>query len=70
MGEWRKMNKESLPLILALLVPVGLVLIFLLYNYGYDITRFLRTLDILYYIIILPIILGFTVVIIRFMKPS
>lgn len=51
-------NKESLPLILALLIPLFLVTITLLYVYGYDMTLFLRKIDILYYIIIIPIALG------------
>ena len=64
------MNRESLPLIIALFVPFILVLIVLLYNYGYDITLFLRTIPILYYIIILPIALGFVVAIIKFIRPD
>lgn len=64
------MNRESLPLILALLVPVILVVIVLLYYYGYDITEFLRKIDILYYIVIVPIVLGFTVAIIKYMRPD
>jgi hypothetical protein len=67
MGRW-KVNRESLPLILALLVPIILVLIVLLYYYGYDITEFFRKLDILYYIIIFPFILGFVVIIIKWMR--
>ncbi len=63
-------NRESLPLILGLSIPVILVSIILLYNYGYDITIFLRKIDIMYYIIILPIALGFTVGIIKFMRPD
>ena len=59
------MNREALPLILALLIPIVLVSIILLHFYGYDITSFLRELDIIYYIVILPIALGFTVAILR-----
>jgi hypothetical protein len=55
------MNKEALPLIIAILIPFGIVILILLYNYGYDITLFFRKLDIIYYIIILPIALGFIV---------
>ncbi len=63
-------NKESLPLILALLVPILLVSVILLYYYGYDITLFLRRIPWIYYVIVLPIALGFTVAIIKFMKPD
>jgi len=64
------MNRESLPLCMALIVPIILVSIVLLYYYGYDITLFFRSLDIMYYIIIIPFVLGFIVTIIRFMRPS
>ena len=63
-------NKESLPLIMALLIPILLVLVILLYYYGYDITLFLRRIPWIYYVIILPIALGFTVAIIKYMKPE
>lgn len=69
MGRW-KVNRESLPLVLALLVPVILVVIVLLYYYGYDITEFIRNLDLLYQIIIIPFVLGFIVVIVKWMRPS
>lgn len=64
------MNRESLPLIVALLVPVVIVLIIILYIYGYDITKFLREIPLIYYIIILPIALGFTVAIAKYMRPD
>ena len=63
-------NKESLPLIMALLIPILLVLVILLYYYGYDFTLFLRRIPWIYYVIILPIALGFTVAIIKYMKPE
>ena len=63
-------NRESLPLILALLVPIVLVLLILLYVSGYDIFIFFTKIDILYYIVILPIALGFTAGIIKYLKKS
>ena len=63
-------NRESLPLIGALLVPITLVLIILLYFYGYDLTLVLREVPLIYYIIIFPIALGFTVGIIKVMRPD
>jgi len=56
-------SRESLPLIFAILVPVALVSLIVLYLYDYDITlslrTFLRNVPLIYYIIITPIILGF-----------
>jgi hypothetical protein len=63
-------NRESLPLIFTMLVPVVLVLIVLLYYYGYDITEFFRSLNILYYIVFVPIVLGFIVAVIKYMRPD
>ncbi len=61
-------NRESLPLILALLVPILMVILIVLYVYGYDLTVYLKKIDILYYIVILPIALGFTAGIIKYLK--
>ncbi len=63
-------NRESLPLITALFLPILLVFVILLYYYGYDITLFLRRIPWIYYVIILPIALGFSVAIIKYMKPD
>ncbi len=63
-------NRESLPLITALFFPILLVFVILLYYYGYDITLFLRRIPWIYYVIILPIALGFSVAIIKYMKPD
>ena len=57
------MNREALPFILALSIPIVLVSLVLLQIYGYDLTSFFRELDIIYYIIILPLALGFIVTI-------
>jgi hypothetical protein len=64
------MNKESVPLILALLVPILLVLVILLYRNGYDITIYLRQFPIIYYIIIFPIVLGFIVIMVKYIRPD
>jgi len=61
-------NRESLPLIGALLVPIALVSILILYNFGYDITLVLRQIPILYYIVIFPVALGFIVAIVKLVK--
>jgi hypothetical protein len=64
------MNRESLPLIGALLVPCILVLIIIMFYYGYDITSFLRQFPLIYYIVIVPIALGFVVGVIKFIRPD
>ena len=64
------MNRESVPLILGLLIPIGLVLILLLYYYGIDITVFLRKFPLIYYIVIFPFVLGFIVIIVKMMRPD
>jgi hypothetical protein len=69
MGRWR-VNRESLPLIIAVLIPIILVIIILLYYYGYDITLFLRKIDLIYYIILIPFVLGFFVIIVRMIRPD
>ena len=61
------MNREALPLIIGLLIPLVLVLGIVLYSSGYDVTlplrEFLKKIPILYYIIVLPVILGFIIAI-------
>lgn len=64
------MNRETLPLVLGIIIPISLVIIILLYYYGYDITEIFRKIDIMYYIIILPVALGFTVAMIKWMRPD
>ena len=64
------MNRESLPLIFALLIPIVLVLLILLYNYGCDITILLRKIPPLYIIVIVPVGLGFIVGIAKWMRPD
>lgn len=62
------MNKEALPLIFAILIPIILVSLILLYFYGYDVTLFFRQIDIIYYIIVFPIALGFLVALMKWKK--
>ena len=61
-------NRESVPLILALLVPFILLGLVLLYYYGYDITLFLRQIPLVYYIAIIPIALGFTAILAKYAR--
>ena len=59
------MNKEALPLITGILIPIIIIGLIILYSYGYDITLFFRNLNILYYIIIFPIALGLLLAVLR-----
>jgi hypothetical protein len=63
-------NRESIPLVCALLIPILLVGAILLYHYGYDVTLILRKIPILYYIVLFPIALGFIVGIAKVMRPD
>jgi len=62
------MNREALPLVFALSIPIILVSLILLYFYGYDVTQFLREIDIIYYIVILPLAFGFMIAILTLEK--
>jgi hypothetical protein len=62
------MNKEAGPLIFAILIPIILISIVFLYINGYDLTAYLRKIDIIYYIIVFPIALGLLVAILRYNK--
>ncbi len=64
------MNREALPLILAILIPIILVSLILFYLYGYDFTVYLREIDLIYYIILLPFALGFVAALLKLMKPK
>jgi hypothetical protein len=57
------------PLIVGILVPLILVGLVVLYLSGYDITVYLRKIDLIYYILIVPFALGFFAAILWFRKP-
>jgi hypothetical protein len=65
----RSMNREAIPLIVGILVPVIIVVLIVLYISGYVITEYLRKIDIIYYIIVLPFGLGLLAAILYFRKP-
>lgn len=69
MGRWI-VNRETIPLLLSIIIPFTLMIIILLYYYGYDITAIFRQINIMYWIIIMPVALGFTVAIIKKMRPD
>jgi ABC-type multidrug transport system permease subunit len=65
----RGMNREAVPLIVGILVPVIFVALIVLYLNGFDITEYLRKINIIYYLVILPFGLGLLVIILWFRKP-
>ena len=64
------MNREALPLIIGIFVPVILVGLIVLYISGYDITGYFRKIDIIYYIIVFPFGLGLLAAILYYRKPK
>ena len=75
MGREKKVvNRESLPLIAGLLIPIFLVSLILLYIYSNDILMsfidFLKSIHILYWLVIIPFIIGFIVIIVKYLRPS
>jgi hypothetical protein len=63
------MNREAVPLIVGILIPVVLVGCIVLYFSGYDFTAYLFKIDIIYYIIVVPFGLGLLAAILYFRKP-
>jgi len=63
------MNREAVPLIVCILVPIVLVALIVLYVSGYDITVYLRKIDLIYYILVIPFGLGLLTAILWFKKP-
>jgi len=62
------MNREALPLIFAIFIPIILVFLVMIQISGYDLTSFFRKIDLIYYIIITPIALGFMAAIMKYKK--
>ncbi|MCU0850002.1 MAG: hypothetical protein MUC80_01840 [Candidatus Thermoplasmatota archaeon] len=63
------MNREAVPLLLGILIPIIIVALIVLYLNGFDITIYLRKINIMYYLILLPFALGLLVIIFWFRKP-
>ena len=59
-----------MPLIVGLLVPLIVVSLIVLYVSGYDVTVYLRKIDVIYYIVVLPFGLGLLAAILWFRKPK
>jgi len=64
------MNREALPLILIILMPIVFVFLILIYLYGYDFTVYLRKVHFIYYIIIIPFVLGLLAALLKIKKPK
>jgi len=56
-------NREAAPLIIGLCIPLFLAVVVLVQYYGIDIVSFIKSLDVLYYIAVFPILLGLFVAI-------
>ncbi len=63
------MNREAVPLIVGILIPVVLVGCIVLYLSGYDFTTYILKIDLIYYVIIVPFGLGLLAAILWFRKP-
>jgi len=63
------MNREAVPLLIGIFVPVIVVALIVLYLNGFDITIYLRKINIIYYLVLLPFALGLLVIIFWFRKP-
>ena len=64
------MNREALPFIIVILTPLILVLLVLIYLYGFDFTKILLQIDLIYYIIVLPFVLGLLAALLKMRKPE
>jgi len=62
------MNKEAVPLLIAILIPCIFVFLIFIYFYGYDITLYFRKIDLIYYIIVIPFILGLLAAVLKLKK--
>ncbi len=63
------MNREAVPLLIGIFIPIVIVALIVLYLMGYDITIYLRKINIIYYLVLLPFGLGLLVIIFWFRKP-
>ena len=59
------MNKEALPLLVGIFIPILIIGLIILYINGYDLITFFMKLNILYYIIVFPIGLGLLLAVLR-----
>jgi hypothetical protein len=64
------MNREAVPLIIGIFIPLIIVGLIVLYLSGYDITIYLRRINIIYYLLILPFVLGLLAAILWYRKPQ
>lgn len=65
----KDLNREAVPLIVGIFIPIILVGLIVLYLSGYDITVYLRKINLIYYIIVLPFGLGIFAAVLWFRKP-
>jgi len=58
-------NREATPLIIGILIPLLLVSLIALRMYGFDAFIILAQVDVLYYIVLFPIVLGLVIAILN-----
>ena len=56
-------NREAIPLVIGLCIPVVLLIFIIVQLYGVDFISFMITLDYLYYVALFPILLGLVIAI-------
>jgi hypothetical protein len=52
------MNREALPLVALVLIPIVFVGLIVSYVQGFDYLSILRRIDLIYYIVLVPFVLG------------
>lgn len=56
-------NREAMPLFIGLCIPLVLVIIMIVQLYGIDFISLIKSLDMIYYVTIFPILLGLVIAI-------
>ncbi|RLF39953.1 MAG: hypothetical protein DRN12_06250 [Thermoplasmata archaeon] len=59
------MNREAYPLILGVISPIILASLILMDNYKFSLLDSLKNIDMIYYIVMLPIFLGLLVAVLH-----
>ena len=62
------MKRESLPLIVIILTPIIIVLFVILHYYVFDFFLYIKKIDTIYYVIILPFVLGLVAALLKIKK--
>jgi hypothetical protein len=63
-------NREATPLLLGIFIPLLLVGLIALRMYGFDAFLLLAQIDVLYYIVLFPIVLGLVIALLNRSKKN